>query len=110
MTVVSKIAFFAARPGQEDRLGKHLMALVVPSRAEAGSLRYEIFQDASDDGLWIALEDWRSEDDYELHMGTDYVQAFLRLVPALCDGDPDIRAYSKRSSTDLPRVRPQLEP
>lgn len=100
MTIVSKIAFFAARRGQEERLGQSLLALVALSRAEAGSLRYEIFQDASDHGLWIAVEDWRSIEAYESHMGTEYVRGFLSMVPSLCDGDPDIRTYRKRSTTD----------
>ena len=100
MTIVSKIAFFAARRGQEERLGESLLALVAPSRGEAGSLRYEIFQDASDDGLWIAVEDWRSNEAYDSHMETEYVRAFLSMVPSLCDGDPDIRTYRKRSTTD----------
>ena len=100
MNVISKIAFFAARSGQEDRLGEHLLSLVAPSRAEAGNLRYEIFQDASDDGLWIAIEDWRSKADFDVHMATGYVRAFLSQVPSLCDGEPDIRSYRKRSSAD----------
>jgi quinol monooxygenase YgiN len=100
MNAISKIAFFAARHGQEERLGEQLLALVSPTRDEPGSLRYEIFHDAGDDGLWIVVEDWRSEADFECHMATDYVQSFLRQVPALCDGEPDIRSYYKRSTTD----------
>jgi len=102
MNAISKIAFFAARRGEEARLGQQLLALVTPSRLEPGSLRYEIFQDAADDGLWIVIEDWRSAADFDLHMATDYVQAFLRQVPELCDGEPDIRTYQKRSTTRPP--------
>ncbi|MBN6151838.1 antibiotic biosynthesis monooxygenase [Xanthomonas sp. AmX2] len=100
MTAISKIAFFAARRGEEAKLGQQLLALVGPSRAEPGSLRYEILQDGHDDGLWTVLEDWRSEADFDLHMATEYVQAFMRQVPSLCDGQPDIRTYHKRSSSD----------
>ena len=100
MNAISKIAFFAAKRGEEDALGQQLQALVPPTRHESGSLRYEIFQDASDDGLWIVVEDWRSTADFDRHMATDYVQAFLLQVPTLCDGEPDIRTYHKRSTTD----------
>lgn len=100
MKVVSKIAFFAARRDEETRLGEHLLSLVASSRSEPGSLRYEVFQDASDDGLWIVVEDWRSEGDFEQHMETAYVRAFLARVPDLCESEPDIRTYRKRSSTD----------
>ena len=100
MDPISKVAFFAAKRGEETRLGLQLMALVSPSRNESGNLRYEVFQDTGDDGLWIVVEDWRSAADFDFHMTTDYVQAFLGQVPALCDGEPDIRSYQKRSSTD----------
>lgn len=104
MCTLSKIAFFAARRGQEDLLGTYLLSLVPPSRAEAGNLRYEIFQDASDNGLWIAVEDWRSEADFNIHMATSYVRTFLSQVPSLCDGDPDLRSYYKRSPAYASRV------
>lgn len=100
MNAISKIAFFAARRGEEASLGRQLLALVAPTRLESGSLRYEIFQDASDDGLWIVIEDWRSAADFDAHMATRYVQAFLHQVPSLCDGEPDIRTYYKRSTND----------
>lgn len=98
MIPISKLAFFAARRGEEEALGRLLLALVDPSRREPGNRRYEILQDAGDEGLWIVLEDWRSAADFDLHMATDHVQAFLRRVSSLCDGEPDIRTYSKRSA------------
>ncbi|WP_115576234.1 putative quinol monooxygenase [Xanthomonas campestris] len=101
MTRISKIAFFAAKHGEEAALGEQLLALVGPSRAEPGSMRYEILQDSNDDGLWTVLEDWRSEADFDFHMATDYVRAFMQLVPSLCDSEPDIRTYSKRSTSDF---------
>lgn len=104
MNAISKIAFFAAKRGQEVHLGEQLLALVVPTRHEPGSLRYEIFHDAGDDGLWIAVEDWYSEADFDAHMATNYVQSFMCRVPALCDGEPDIRSYYKRSTTDRRRT------
>jgi len=50
--------------------------------------------------LWIVAEDWLSEADFNAHMATDYVRSFMRRVPMLCDGDPDIRSYHKLSTTD----------
>ena len=98
MNAIRKIAFFVARRGEEAVLGQRLLALVTPTRRESGSLRYEIFQDAADDGLWIVVEDWRSVADFDLHMSSDYVRAFLRQMPAVCDGEPDIRTYYERST------------
>jgi quinol monooxygenase YgiN len=97
MNIVSKVAFFAARKGRERHLGERLLPLVSRSRSEPGNLRYEVLQDTGDDGIWIVLEDWCSEVDFDGHMATPYVCSFLAEVPDLCDGDPDIRSYRKRS-------------
>ena len=97
MKIVSKVAFFAASKGREQHLGERLLQLVSRSRSEPGNLRYEVLQDISDDGIWIVVEDWCSEADFDAHMATPYVRSFLAEVPDLCDGDPDIRTYRKRS-------------
>lgn len=100
MNAISKIAFFEAVPGMGKQLGDALLALVGPTREEAGSLRYEIFQHFENENVWIVVEDWTSHEAFDLHMSTPYVRKFLVEVPSLCEGSPDIRTYQKRSSTD----------
>lgn len=92
---ISKVAYFVAKVGAEKQLGDELQALIVPTHREAGVLRYEVFQDLDDQRRWIVQEDWRSVDDFDFHMATPYVTAFLAKVPQLCDAEPEIRSYAR---------------
>ncbi|WP_280171667.1 putative quinol monooxygenase [Agrobacterium pusense] len=98
MAELTNVAFFKAKPGRSKDLGEALLALVVPSRQEAGSLRYEIHQsqEAADD--WIVIEDWRHASDFNEHMKTSYVREFLARVPELCVGDVKIWGFQQRST------------
>lgn len=42
--MLTKLAFFTARPGQSGALGQRLLALVGPTRQEPGCIRYDIYQ------------------------------------------------------------------
>jgi quinol monooxygenase YgiN len=47
MSMLTKVAFFTARPGQSDALGQRLLALVGPTRQEPGCVRYDIYQSSN---------------------------------------------------------------
>ncbi len=98
MAELTNVAFFKAKPGRSEDLGEALLALVSPSRREAGSLRYEIHQskDSLDD--WMVVEDWRYPSEFDTHMETSYVQDFLTKIPGLCVTDVEIRGYQQRSA------------
>lgn len=97
MMSISKVAYFVAKVGAEKQLGDELQALIAPTHQEAGVRRYEVFQNLDDPRRWIVQEDWRSVDDFDFHMATPYVTAFLTKVPQLCDAQPEIRSYAKFS-------------
>ena len=97
MAELTNMAHFTAKPGRSTDLGKELLQLVTPSRREAGCLRYEIHQSNDVSDVWMVLEDWRYESDFDLHMGTGYVQAFMAKLPDLCSEDVEICGYQQRS-------------
>lgn len=51
-----------AKPGKIDQLREDLIAVVEPSRAEAGSIRYELFEDNNAPGTFVFVEQWASEE------------------------------------------------
>ncbi len=102
-TPVTNVAFFTARPGLGEELGRGLLALVAPTRREPGCLRYEIFQSPTDADAWFVYEDWRGPADFDAHMAAPYVRDFMARLPGLCQGDPDIRGYVRRSPAGAPR-------
>ncbi|YCI06849.1 antibiotic biosynthesis monooxygenase (plasmid) [Ensifer sp. D2-11] len=97
MAELTNIAFFSAKPGRSEELGFELLRLVTPSRQEAGCLRYEVHQSKEDSDSWLVLEDWRHPSDFELHLATGYVSAFMKKVDDLCVEEVEIRGYQQRS-------------
>lgn len=84
MNVLTKVAFFNAKPGHSEALGARLRALVEPTRSELGCLRYDIHRSDEDSNLWFVYENWFAQADFDAHMRTPYVQAFMADVPELC--------------------------
>ncbi|MFB8828461.1 putative quinol monooxygenase [Azotobacter sp. CWF10] len=97
MSMLTNVAFFTARPRQGDALGQRLLALVGPTRQEPGCVRYDIYRASDSAERWFVYEDWRSPADFDGHMQTPYVQAFMKDLDALCSEAPDIRTFKRRS-------------
>lgn len=56
-----------AKSGKEDELRKDLIAVVEPSRAEEGSLSYDLYEDKDSPGLFVFVEHWASMASREKH-------------------------------------------
>jgi quinol monooxygenase YgiN len=67
-------AFFTAKPGLSETLGARLLALLAPTRQEPGCTQYEIFRSADHPDASFVYEDWRSQADFQAHMGTAYTE------------------------------------
>jgi quinol monooxygenase YgiN len=53
------VCLLRPKPEQADTLRDTLLALVTPTRAEAGCLTYDLYEDAG--GSFVLFENWRSE-------------------------------------------------
>ena len=87
------VAVFRARAGQQEALGRSLLALVEPTRKEPGSVLYHICRSQLDDDEWVVMENWRDRAAFDFHMSTPYIVEFMRQVPQLCAADPEIRFH-----------------
>lgn len=87
------IAFFRAREDSSDRLEAALLGLVVPTRREPGCLQYDICRSPTAPGEIVVFERWNLPSDFDAHMRSPYVVAFMEKVPALCGQDVEIRTY-----------------
>ena len=56
-----------AKQGKKAELRRDLIAVVEPSRNEKGNLRYELFVDQSDPGLFVFVEHWTSLEAQQKH-------------------------------------------
>ncbi|WP_313273848.1 putative quinol monooxygenase [Stenotrophomonas sp.] len=87
MNELNALVVLRAKPGREDRLRSNLIDLVEPSRAEAGNLRYDLYQDAGDKARFVFIERWASPEDQQRHHNDGpHIQAFH------ADGDDDVQS------------------
>lgn len=91
------VVYSRAKPGMEEELGKRLLTLVEPSRAEEGCISYDIHQSNDDPAVWMAYENWRSEDDLALHFTMPYLRAFADRKDEVLAEPLDIRKFSLKS-------------
>jgi len=71
---------FRAKPGQEARVRQLLAALVAPSRADDGCLRFDFYADNEDPAHSFLYEAWRDVPAWERHTGDRAPEAVLRSV------------------------------
>lgn len=71
------VAVFRARPGSEAELRTRLTAMLPPSRAEKGCVRYDLHQVEGDPALFFFDEIWLSPADHATHLRTPHVEQLL---------------------------------
>lgn len=67
MSELNLLVVLRAKAGREAELRHNLSALVAPSRAEDGNLRYELYADAQDPGRFVFVESWQTADAQQRH-------------------------------------------
>ena len=75
-TLLTVVAEMAAKPGKEDELKRHLLALVEPTRREDGCVQYDLHQSTSEPGRFVFYENWQSRELLERHLQSPHLQAF----------------------------------
>ncbi len=102
MNILTNLAFIRAKAGRSDDLGQGLLGLVAASRAEPGCLCYEVHRSNDDADLWMVYENWRSAEDLAAHFSLPHMQAFIKDVPSLVEGELDLRSFSRLSPAVAP--------
>lgn len=75
MSAVQVVATIPAKAGSEDGIREALTTLATATRQEEGCLRYDLFESASAPGTFVTVEEWRSQEDLDSHMGSAHVAA-----------------------------------
>jgi len=92
-TTVRILARIQARPAKTAELATALGALVAPTRAEPGCLRYELLQAADDPACFVFVEEWSDRSAIDAHMASAHVQAASAVASMLLAAPPEIRTY-----------------
>jgi len=82
MTIVARLT---AKSGREGALAAELAKLVAPTLVEAGCLPYDMHRDLEDPGHFLFFENWRSKEQWQVHMESPHLLAFQATVDELVD-------------------------
>ena len=92
------VARAIARAGEESRVREQFEALVEPTRAEPGCLRYELFVHEENPAEFLFVQEYEDEAAFEAHLASKHITAMLEVVLPLLAKPPDIRQYRRLSS------------
>lgn len=80
---LAMVVEFRAAPGRADELRAALLAIVGPSRAEDGCLRYDLHVDREDPDVLAFYEVWASVEAHRAHDRTPHIEHVRSVLPDL---------------------------
>ena len=89
------VAHIVARKGEEREIQEELEKLVEPSRAEPGCSRYELLVSQDDPGAFVYVQEYRSDEAFELHLESEHIRGAIAGVVPRLPVPPDIRRYRR---------------
>ncbi len=97
LTVVAR---FKAKPGMEETVQKALMALVGPTRSEAGCINYDLHQSQEDKTLFLLYENWTSKKALDEHLAMPYLKGLLDRAEEILAEPVHISLWNMVSQSD----------
>jgi quinol monooxygenase YgiN len=90
---VTVVATFKAKAGMEAATKEAVLALVAPTRSEAGCINYDLHQSAEDPSVLMLYENWISKKDLDEHLAMPYLKDFLEKADDLLREPVDIAIW-----------------
>lgn len=91
---VRVVARLIALPDQVEALKTLLLNLVIPTRQEAGCIKYELLQNKEDPTDFTFVEEWETMAHIENHLANQHIQEAISQLDGLVAAAPDIRSYN----------------
>lgn len=73
--LLTAITFIRGPEGSEQELLNELLSTTAPTRAEAGNLRYDLYQSPTNSNYFMRIETWRNPQALEAHKMTPHLKA-----------------------------------
>jgi quinol monooxygenase YgiN/quercetin dioxygenase-like cupin family protein len=73
--LLTAVTFIKGPEGSEQDLMTELLSTTAPTRAEAGNIRYDLYQSPTQKNYFMRFEIWRSAADLEAHKLTPHLKA-----------------------------------
>ena len=96
---VTVLALAKAKEGMEEIVRQELLALVNPTRSEAGCVNYDLHQATADKSVFMFYENWRSMEDLEKHGKTAHLKALREKASDLLDKPMEVTLFEMISES-----------
>ena len=88
------IARLIARPDAIDALRAECLAMLEPTRKEAGCVRYELLANIANPAEFTFVEEWADQAAIDAHMATPHLKGLVANTQALLAEPLDVRLYT----------------
>ena len=85
MSPLTVVATIVAKPGKEAETEAVLLALIAPSRQDAGCIQYDLHSDLENPRAFLFTEIWESRAALDRHLETPHLTAFKARIPELVE-------------------------
>jgi beta-alanine degradation protein BauB len=73
--LLTAVTFIQGREGKGSQVKRELLSLTAPTRAEPGSIVYDLYQSVDRPDRFMRIEVWRDAEALELHKATPHLKA-----------------------------------
>jgi len=87
-------ALLTSKPGMENQVRELASPLVKPTTSESGILDIHINEASDKPGSFLFITRWLAESDFDRHLNTPYVTAFLQRTPDLLVTSPVVQRWN----------------
>jgi quinol monooxygenase YgiN len=92
---VTVVATARAKSGKEAALRGALLAVIAPTRKEAGCLNYDLHIAPDDPARFCFHENWESQAHLDAHLKMPHIAALFAQVEELCAEPPQISLWRR---------------
>ena len=94
-------AKFTGKPERRSEILRLVATVTPPSRAEAGCITYNFYEQQPGAGEFLFFEEWADQAALDAHFQTPHFHAFMKEFPELIQGPPQLRTYEVGRTHDL---------
>lgn len=100
MSILHAVATIPVRAELAEQAAVGLAELAEKTRAEDGCLSYDLYRSAAQPGTFVTIEQWRSAEDLDAHMGTPHVQQAIAEFGAMLTGEIAVHPLTPVSAAE----------
>jgi quinol monooxygenase YgiN len=94
-------AKFLGKPERRGSLISLAATVAKPSRAEAGCVSYNFYEQQPTSNEFLFFEEWTDQAALDYHFQTSHFKKFMEQFPELIQGPANIRVYEVSQASDL---------